>query len=135
LFVYILILFLCLPLIELYFLIQSSAVIGLGNTILIVLFTGVLGAAIARNQGLKKYLEIQKDLNRGIMPAENMIDGVMIFAAGVVLLTPGFITDAIGFFILWPTGRNLVKNYFKNRFTAQRTSDGKIIRYFRQDDI
>ena len=94
--------FIFVPLVELAILIQVGQWIGLWNTIALVVFTGVLGATLARAQGLSVLMKIQRDLAVGIMPEESLFDGVMILVGGIVLLTPGILTDAMGFFLLIP---------------------------------
>ena len=125
--------FIFLPLAELYLLIQVGSAWGAGNTVLLIILTGILGAMLARSQGLQVFLQIQQDMAKGIMPTHKLIDGLIIFAAGVVLLTPGFITDAIGFFLLWPQGRNWIKHQ-ATRFFKQRTVDIHTIDYTVEDD-
>ncbi len=108
------VIFVALPLVELALLIKAGSVWGAANTILIVILTGVLGATLARAQGLQALFHIQRDLQQGVMPTDKLVDGFMILAAGLVLLTPGFITDAVGFFVLWPWGRSWVKKIVMN---------------------
>ncbi|RLA12248.1 MAG: exlusion protein FxsA, partial [Gammaproteobacteria bacterium] len=73
-----------------------------------LVFTAVLGALLVRMQGLSTYIQIQQAISQGRMPATEMIEGVMIMFAGVLLLTPGFITDAVGFVFLVPSVRRAV---------------------------
>jgi len=113
---YLVLLFTLVPAIELMLLIEIGGTIGAGNTILIIVSTGVLGAYLARLQGFLVLQKIQSDLNRGIMPNSEMIDGLMILVGGIVLLTPGFITDAFGFLLLIPWTRALIKKWFNKRF-------------------
>jgi UPF0716 protein FxsA len=108
-FLRLLLLFTLVPLVELYLLVRLGTVIGVGATVLIVIATGVLGASLARWQGLGVLRRLSEDLDRGRLPADALIDGLMIFIAGAVLLTPGLITDALGFFLLLPPGRAVVK--------------------------
>ena len=115
---YLILLFTLVPAIELMLLIEVGGAIGAGNTILIIVFTGVLGAYLARLQGFLVFQKIQNDLNRGVMPNSEMIDGLMILVGGIVLLTPGFITDALGFLLLIPWTRLLIKKWFTKRFES-----------------
>ena len=115
-FVYLVLLFTILPAVELALLIKIGSNIGLGNTLFIIIFTGVLGAYLARLQGFLVLQKIQTDLNRGIMPNDQLIDGLMILVGGVVLLTPGFITDTIGFLLLFPWARTLIKKWSRKKF-------------------
>ena len=111
-----LLLFTVIPLIELYLLIEVGSVIGGLNTILLVLGTGALGAFLARLEGLRTLGQIQRNLNQGIVPAEEMVDGVIILVAGLLLITPGILTDACGFLMLIPTTRNAFKRWLRRRF-------------------
>jgi UPF0716 protein FxsA len=108
-FLRLLLLFTVVPLIELFLLVKLGTVIGIGPTVLIVISTGVLGAFLARRQGLGVLRRISQDLNEGRLPANALIDGLLILIAGAVLLTPGLITDALGFLLLVPQGRSVVR--------------------------
>ena len=113
---YLILLFTIIPILELAVLIKVGTCIGAGNTILIVILTGVAGAYLARSQGILTLIKIQEDLNRGIMPGDKIVDGLMILCGGVMLLTPGLITDLIGFMALIPAARYLIKQGLKNKF-------------------
>ena len=99
---YLFLLFLLVPLVEIYFLIQVGKVIGAGWTVFCVVFTAVLGAALLRVQGLSTLNRVQRSLEQGRMPAVELLEGLMLLVAGALLLTPGFVTDAIGFLLLVP---------------------------------
>lgn len=121
-------LFLCftlIPVIELYLLIQIGSVIGGINTILLVILTGFAGAWLARMEGMNTMLKLRANLQQGLMPAEEMIDAVIIFGAGVVLLTPGLITDGFGLLLLWPPSRNRFKRMLRKKFD-QMKAQGEI---------
>ncbi len=112
-------LFLCftlIPFFELYLLIKVGTVIGGMNTILLVIISGFLGAWLARLEGMNTLFKLKMNLQQGIMPAEELLDAVIIFIAGVVLITPGFITDIIGLFLLWPVTRNKLKQILRKKF-------------------
>ena len=112
-------LFLCftlIPVIELYLLIKIGTVIGGFNTILLVILTGFLGAWLARLEGLNTMMKLRTNLQQGIMPAEELIDAVIILVAGIVLLTPGLITDVFGLLLLWPVTRNKFKQMLRKKF-------------------
>jgi len=99
-------LFLLTPLIEIAVFIQVGGAIGLWPTIAVVIFTAVLGAALWRAQGLSTWARAQATLNRGEVPAREMTDGAFLLVAGALLLTPGLVTDAIGFLLLVPPIRH-----------------------------
>jgi len=108
-------LFTLVPLVELFLLIKIGTLIGALPTILIVVGTGVLGATLARQQGFQVWSRIQREMELGMFPAEDMLDGLLIFGAGVVLLTPGVITDVIGILILIPFTRIYIREWIKRR--------------------
>ncbi len=97
------------PALEIGLLIFSGNMIGPWPTILLIILTGVLGAWLAKRQGLETIKRVQEQMQYGQMPGDAIIDGLCILVGGVVLLTPGFITDAIGFLLLLPPTRNRIK--------------------------
>ncbi|MFO7893386.1 MAG: FxsA family protein [Longimicrobiales bacterium] len=109
-------LFIVLPLVELAILIQVGQAIGLWPTLGIVVATGFLGATLARRQGLMTWLAIQSELRQGQVPAGALVDGLLILIGGIVLLTPGILTDLFGFALLLPATRNRLKRTFRRRF-------------------
>lgn len=108
-------LFTILPALELIILLRVGAHIGAGNTLFLIILTGITGASLARMQGFSVLRNIKESLNRGQMPTGEMINGVMILVGGIVLLTPGFITDAFGFILLIPWTRELIKYWFRHK--------------------
>lgn len=115
---WLMLLFVSLPLIELWLLIRVAATIELGPTILLVIVTGVVGAALARRQGLRTWVRVQQDLAAGRMPGTEIVDALLILVAGVVLITPGLVTDAIGFSLLVPPIRSWIKRKVGDHFRA-----------------
>ena len=116
---WLLLLFVSLPLIELALLLRVSQAIELGPTIALVLVTGVLGAALARREGFRTWMRVQADLAAGRMPTSEIVDALLILVAGVVLVTPGLITDAIGFALLIPPVRNALKRKVAKQFQSR----------------
>jgi len=108
--------FTLVPFIEIYLLIKIGGQVGAFNTILIVILTGLLGASLARLEGLKTMTKVRDSLNRGDLPAEEMLDAMLIFVAGVVLLTPGLITDLAGLALLVPKARYWFKRWLRKKF-------------------
>ena len=106
-----LILFVIVPVTELYILIEVGKKIGSLTTIGIIILTGIIGAYLVKSQGFMILRKIQNDLNEGIMPGDSLIQGAIILAGGILLLTPGFVTDILGFIFLIPVSRNIVKKY------------------------
>lgn len=113
---YLVIFFTVLPALELALLIKIGTRIGAGNTLMIIVLTGVLGAYLARLQGFLVLRKIRDKLNRGVMPGAQLLDGAMILAGGILLLTPGFITDACGFALLVPWARSVIKKWVSKKF-------------------
>lgn len=107
--------FVLIPLIDLYILVQIGSEIGTLNAIALCLLTAFVGAALAKSQGVATMQKVQENLNRGIVPAEDILDAVIIFLSGLVLLTPGFMTDIFGLLMLFP----LTRGYFKRWLRGQ----------------
>jgi len=101
----ILAMFIVVPLVEMYVLIKVGGVIGALPTIFLVVFTAFLGVWLIRIQGFSTLQKIRNTLNAGGIPAIEMMEGVVLFIAGALLLTPGFVTDSIGFLCLIPPVR------------------------------
>jgi len=122
--------FTLVPALEIYLFVKIGGAIGVLNTLLVVLGTGLAGAALARWQGAETMFKIRQSLNQGIMPAEEMIDAALIFLAGMLLLTPGFLTDACGLLLLWPPSRRRFKIFMRRKFD-QWMAEGQvtIVRY------
>jgi len=111
-----LLLFLTIPLLEIYLLISVGEVIGAIWTVFMVVFTAVLGAMLLRAQGLSTLRRVQEASARGEIPALEMIEGLMLLVGGALLLTPGFFTDAIGFICLITPLRHAVIKYWVRRY-------------------
>ena len=116
--------FTLIPFIEIYLLIKIGAQIGAFNTILIVILTGLVGASLARLQGIRTMTKVRESLNRGELPAEEMLDAMLIFVAGIVLLTPGFLTDIAGLAILVPNVRDWFKRWLRKKFDEWLEASG-----------
>jgi UPF0716 protein FxsA len=106
-------LFTIIPLIELAILVKIAMHIGIFYTIAIVIGTAVLGAYMVRMEGLSVILRFQKNMLEGIFPAEEILDGAMLLVAGSLLVTPGILTDIIGFLIVFPASRAVIKGWIK----------------------
>jgi len=115
---YLVLLFTVLPALELALLIKIGGHIGVGNTLTIIILTGVIGAYLARLQGFLVLKKIQESINQGQMPSAQLLDGLMILVGGIVLLTPGFVTDTLGFFLLIPWTRSLIKMAIQHKFES-----------------
>jgi UPF0716 protein FxsA len=97
--------FTIVPLVEVLLLLEIGNRIGTVNTILLIIVTGILGAYLMRLQSFAVFRKIPHDLNQGIPPARKIVEGALILAGGILLLTPGFFTDTIGFLLLIPLTR------------------------------
>jgi UPF0716 protein FxsA len=117
--------FTIVPFIELSLLIELGGVIGTLPTILVVVITGVIGAYMARIAGLSVLFKIQENLRQGIFPRDELFDGVLILIGGAFLLTPGLLTDALGFFLLLPRGRSAVKRWLQE-ILKRRIDSGEV---------
>ncbi len=108
-------LFILVPLVELYLFLVLGSRIGLGPTLIIIVFTGILGAALTKSQGARALARFRQASAEGRLPHNEVLDGLLILIAGAVLLTPGFLTDTVGFLLLVPPVRALLGNYLKSR--------------------
>lgn len=120
-----LLLFTVVPAIELYLLVRLGQATSAGTVIALVVTTGVLGAALARQQGLSLLRRVQVDMAAGRLPAEGLLDGLLILVGGVLLVTPGMVTDATGFFLLVPLTRRSVKGVVR-RWIKRQIEAGKL---------
>jgi len=111
--------FVLMPIIELIVLFKVYQAFELGPTLAIVILTGIIGAYLARAQGMMVLRQTQQDLAEGRMPAPRLIDGVMILVAGVLLVTPGLVTDTIGFLLLVPPVRVAIRMWMRRRLEAK----------------
>ncbi len=135
------IIFVVLPISEMWLLIETGSHIGGLNTIGLVVLTAVIGATCLRYQGTAMLFEAQRKMQTGELPAQEMFGGLMLAIAGICLITPGFITDSFGFLLLIPGLRQLIaKALFSKLFSnAARSQQGAFYSYqqhyqSRQDD-
>jgi UPF0716 protein FxsA len=117
-FPFIIALFLAVPVVEIYLLIQVGQVIGAGWTILLVVLTAVIGVWLLRIQGLSTLTRAQQKLQANELPAREILEGMALVVAGALLLTPGFFTDAIGFLLLFPPTRIALVNLAASRMVV-----------------
>lgn len=108
-------LFIVVPLVELALLIQVGRWVGIWPTVGLVFLTGVLGAGLARAEGLRAVWSFRSDVAKGRIPGQAILDGVSILVGGAVLLTPGFVTDVVGFALLLPPSRRLLQRWARRR--------------------
>ena len=119
-------LFIAIPIIELSVLYTVSGMLGgWGPTLVVIVVTGIIGAALAKHQGLQALHAIREATAAGRLPANELMDGLLILIAGVVLLTPGFLTDIFGFLLLLPVFRVLMRKGLIKWFVYKADS-GKV---------
>ena len=120
-FLYLLIIFIILPIIEISIFIQVGGFLGTFNTILIIFLTAAVGVYFVRQQGFRTFLKITVELQNQQIPVQGMFEGLVILIAGILLVTPGFLTDIIGFLGLIPQTRvfllTVIKNLFLQRYS------------------
>lgn len=126
-FVRLLLLFTVVPIVELGLLVQLGRFIGLAPTIAIVLVTGIVGASLARWQGLATLRRVQADMADGRVPTGPLVDGLLILVAGAVLLTPGLLTDVLGFLLLIPPTRAAVRRRLAEMFRSRLQPDQGVV--------
>lgn len=119
-------LFLVVPIVEIYLLIQVGTVIGALPTILLVVATAVIGAYLLRQQGLSTLARFQKNMSNGVMPAREMLEGVLLLIGGALLMTPGFFTDTMGFLCLIPFTRRYLVDQLINRSVIKASGMGGV---------
>ena len=118
-------LFVLTPLVELAILVYLGTIIGALYTILIVVATGVLGAVLARHQGLTVLSRIRSNIERGILPSNELFHGALILVGGLLLLTPGIITDILGLMVLVPQTRRIIGRWLLS-VIRRRIQNGEI---------
>jgi len=119
-------LFTITPLLEFYILIKVGTIIGAGNTILIVLLTGILGGVLAQAQGIRVIHDLTSDLGQGVFPAEPLWNGLFVLIGGVFLITPGLLTDLLGFLCVLPFTREPLKRIIKHYISGKLEQKGVI---------
>ena len=102
-------LFAILPVVEFYLLFELSQATNVATVVILVVMTGAAGATLARSQGLGVLRRIQFEMNEGRLPAGGLLDGLLILIGGAFLITPGILTDLVGFSMLIPVTRDLFK--------------------------
>ncbi|MED4206885.1 FxsA family protein [Neobacillus mesonae] len=122
---YLLLLIVAIPAMEIAVLLLSGKTIGVWPTLLIILATGVLGAYLAKREGLQTIRRAQEQLRHGQIPGSAVLDGICILVGGILLLTPGFITDITGFLMLFPPTRKAFKLLMLNSI-RKRIEKGNI---------
>jgi UPF0716 protein FxsA len=111
--------FLVVPLVELYIIVQVASGIGILETIGLLVLVSVVGAWLVRAQGLGVLGRVQSQLSQGKLPGRELVDGLLILFAGALMLTPGFLTDAFGLLLLLPPTRAIVRTVLIHRYKSR----------------
>jgi UPF0716 protein FxsA len=122
---YLIALFIGLPVLELALLFEVHGAVGFIPTVLLVFLTGIAGAGLVRRQGIALLFDIQREMGIGNLPAPQMIDGVMILLAGALLVTPGLITDTVGFALLIPQVRTQIRRRLRKKL-EEKINEGYV---------
>jgi UPF0716 protein FxsA len=123
-------LFILVPLLELYILIKIGRYLGAFQTVALVVFTALLGIVLARFEGVRTLQQIRQSLSQGIVPAEEMVDGVLIFVGGILLITPGVLTDVFALVLLIPYTRTIFKRWLRRRFDRMIAAGNVRLQYY-----
>lgn len=122
---YLALLIIIIPAIDIGVLLVSGKTLGVFPTIALIIVTGVVGAYLAKREGLQTIKRAQEQLAYGQIPGESVLDGICILIGGTLLLTPGFITDLVGFLLLFPPSRKPFK-FFMIKALRKRIERGNI---------
>ena len=117
-----LLLFIVIPVLEISIFISIGSLIGLWPTLITVISTAIIGTTLLRKQGLATLFNAQKNLSEGQFPLEQIFDGLSLIVAGLLLITPGFVTDGIGFLLFLPQCRLLLKKIISSMLVARTTT-------------
>ena len=121
--------FIGIPILEMYVLIQVGGIIGAIPTVALVVLTATLGIWLLRLEGLSTLKAVQEKLNRGELPGRELLEGIMLLIGGALLLTPGFITDAIGFSFLLPFLRKPIAHWLIEKGLLSRFNFSHSVRF------
>jgi UPF0716 protein FxsA len=109
-------LFIILPIVEILVIVKVAGEIGGWNTLALLVATSIIGAFLVRHEGFIVLRRIQEQLNRGYMPGRELVDGALVLAGGIMMMVPGFITDALGLLLLFPPTRAVARGVLLRRF-------------------
>ncbi|UZE97427.1 FxsA family protein [Alkalimarinus alittae] len=112
------VLFIIMPVVEMAVLIKVGSLIGVWSTILFVLLTAIIGASLLKRQGLSTLMRANQKMNAGEIPAKEVAEGFILAVGGALLLTPGFVTDSVGFALLLPGIRRLMINHLMKKMVV-----------------
>lgn len=118
-FLVLLVLFIVIPIAELYVIVQVAGGIGVLETIGLLIVVSVVGAWLVKREGMSVLRKVQQELGQGNVPTKQLVDGALILFAGALMLTPGFVTDSAGVLLLLPPTRIVVRNVLISRFNTR----------------
>ncbi|SCZ05391.1 FxsA family protein [Alkaliphilus peptidifermentans] len=124
-------LFTVIPIVELALLLRLNTYIGLGYTLLIVIFTGIAGAYLAKKEGKGILNNIRLEMSQGRMPGDELVNGLCVLIGGALLLTPGLLTDITGFILVIPVSREALKKVIKAKL-RRMLEEGTFLFYYRK---
>lgn len=119
-------LFIAMPIVEIMVLMKVGSIFGALPTIALVILTAWAGAAMVRQQGLATFQSVQGKLSQGEIPSDEIIAALLLLVAGVMLLTPGFITDSFGLLLLWPVSRAKIVRMVQKHFVVAQSRRGQV---------
>ncbi|MDG4849680.1 FxsA family protein [Peribacillus frigoritolerans] len=122
---YFLMFIIAMPVVEIIVLLLSGNLIGFWPTLFLIVATGLIGAYLAKRQGMETWKKAQEQIRYGMMPGNEIIDGICIFIGAALLLSPGLISDIMGLILVFPPTRNLLKPIVI-RFIMDRMNKGKV---------
>lgn len=114
-------LFILVPILELYVIIQVGHVLGVVTTLALLVLISFVGAWLMKREGMSTWRRAQRQVDAGVVPGRELVDGALILLAGALLLAPGFITDAIGLLLLLPPVRAAVRAFTRHRIERRVT--------------
>jgi UPF0716 protein FxsA len=115
--------FVVVVMVEIYAIIQVAHAIGALDTIALLIVVSVIGAWLTKHEGFVVLRRLRAQLDAGHAPTDELIDGVLVLGAGVLLMVPGFVTDAIGLIVLFPPTRVPLRRYLRRRFSVRAFGD------------
>ncbi|MCM3166573.1 FxsA family protein [Peribacillus frigoritolerans] len=122
---YFLMFIIAMPVVEIIVLLLSGNLIGFWPTLFLIVATGLIGAYLAKRQGMETWKKAQEQIRYGMMPGNEIINGICIFIGAALLLSPGLISDIMGLILVFPPTRNLLKPIVI-RFIMNRMNKGKV---------
>ncbi|MFV9511193.1 FxsA family protein [Tepidibacillus sp. LV47] len=127
----IVVLMIIVPALEIWGIVKAAEWIGGLETLLAIIATGVIGAYLAKKEGMRIWIKAQEDLRNGRIPGQAILDGICVFSGGLLLLTPGFFTDTIGFLLIFPFTRSFFQYYIK-RWLEKKIRNGQYYIFIRR---